>query len=62
MLAKIAIFLHESQEAWFKADHLPPVGAFWSITLCDLERRLMVANSIDWYSVGEPYAGIDHSR
>ena len=37
---------------------MPPVGAFWSITLYDMEKRLMVANSIDRYSIGDRTPGL----
>ena len=45
-------------EIWFEADNMPPVGAFWSITLYDMEKRLMVANSIDRYSIGDRTPGL----
>lgn len=45
-------------EIRFQADQMPPVGAFWSITLYDLEKRLMVANSIDRYSIGDRTPGL----
>ena len=47
-----------SYEIRFEADQMPPVGAFWSITLYDLEKRLMVANSIDRYSIGDRTPGL----
>lgn len=45
-------------EIRFEADQMPPVGAFWSITLYDLEKRLMVDNSINRYSIGDRTPGL----
>ncbi|MFC2025622.1 DUF1254 domain-containing protein [Chloroflexota bacterium] len=42
----------------FEAEDMPPVGAFWSTTMYDLEKRLMVANSIERYSIGDRTAGL----
>lgn len=30
----------------------PPVGAFWSVTMYDAKKRLMVENTIDRYKIG----------
>lgn len=46
----------------FEGDALPPVGAFWSVTLYDLERRLMVENPIDRYSIGDRTKGLVHGK
>ena len=42
----------------FEGDNLPPVDAFWSITLYDLENRLMVENEIKRYSIGDRTPGL----
>ncbi|KQR17249.1 DUF1254 domain-containing protein [Cellulomonas sp. Leaf334] len=39
----------------------PPVGAFWSITMYDIPRYFLVANSIDRYSVGDRTPGIRYA-
>jgi hypothetical protein len=44
----------------FEADDMPPVGAFWSTTMYDLEKRLMVANPIKRYSIGDRTAGLQY--
>ena len=38
----------------FKADELPPVNAFWSLTMYDLPQSLMVANPINRYLINSP--------
>ncbi|MDM0117630.1 DUF1254 domain-containing protein [Variovorax sp. J22R133] len=38
----------------FKADQLPPVNAFWSLTMYRLPSRLLVANPIDRYLINSP--------
>lgn len=40
-------------EVRFPAGALPPVELFWSITMYDLPARLLVANPIDRYSIGD---------
>lgn len=37
----------------FGRDEIPPVDAFWSMTMYSLPNQLMVANSIDRYSIGD---------
>ena len=41
----------------FEAGQMPPVNAFWSTTMYDLEKRLMVANPINRYSIGDRTQG-----
>ncbi len=36
----------------FAKDGTPPVGAFWSVTLYDASKRLMVANALNRYKIG----------
>ncbi len=43
----------------FPAGGLPPVDAFWSLTMYDSESRLMVNNPIDRYSIGDRTAGME---
>jgi hypothetical protein len=38
----------------FAPDQLPPVNAFWSITMYDFPGRLLVANPIDRYLLNSP--------
>lgn len=38
----------------FKADELPPVNAFWSLTMYDLPQSLMVENPINRYLINSP--------
>ena len=42
----------------FPAGGLPPVQLFWSITLYGLPDRLLVANPIDRYSIGDRTEGL----
>jgi hypothetical protein len=39
-------------------DELPPVEAFWSLTMCDSQNFYLVANPIDRYSIGDRTPGI----
>ncbi|WP_233575742.1 DUF1254 domain-containing protein [Noviherbaspirillum saxi] len=38
----------------FAPDQLPPVNAFWSLTLYDLSTRLLVANPLNRYLINSP--------
>ncbi len=38
----------------FEPDRLPPVNAFWSLTMYELPRSLLVANPIDRYLINSP--------
>ena len=38
----------------FAADRLPPVNAFWSLTMYDLPGRLLVANPLERYLINSP--------
>lgn len=42
----------------FPAGQLPPVSEFWSITMYNLPQRLLVANPIDRYSIGDRTQGL----
>jgi len=41
---------------------LPPVDAFWSVTLYDIPRYYLVANPIDRYSIGDRTPGIRYGQ
>jgi hypothetical protein len=41
-------------ELRFAANDLPPVNAFWSVTMYDLPDRFLVANPIDRYLINSP--------
>lgn len=45
----------------FPAGQLPPVDAFWSVTLYDSATRLMTDNSIDRYSIGDRTPGLKYN-
>lgn len=45
----------------FPAGQLPPVNAFWSITLYESASRLMADNPIDRYSIGDRTAGLRYN-
>jgi hypothetical protein len=38
----------------FAKDGLPPVNAFWSLTMYDLPQQLLVANPLDRYLINSP--------
>lgn len=42
----------------FDKDKFPPVDAFWSTTMYDLKTRLMVANDLKRYSIGDRTPGL----
>ncbi len=42
----------------FEKDEIPPVDAFWSITMYNLPEQLMVENMIDRYSIGDRTEGL----
>jgi hypothetical protein len=41
-----------------RLEELPPVDAFWSLTMYDVPRFLLVANPIDRYSIGDRTPGL----
>lgn len=44
----------------FSADQLPPAQFFWSATMYDIPDRLLVANPIDRYSIGDRTPGLQY--
>jgi len=53
--SKSAYLLH------FDADQIPPVKAFWSMTIYHSDTRLMVKNPINRYSIGDRTKGIKYN-
>ena len=45
---------HNRYELRFTKDQLPPVNAFWSLTMYDLPARLLVANPLNRYLINSP--------
>ena len=45
----------------FDADQIPPVKAFWSMTIYHSDTRLMVKNPINRYSIGDRTKGIKYN-
>ncbi|GGF47793.1 hypothetical protein GCM10011339_40460 [Echinicola rosea] len=45
----------------FEADQIPPVKAFWSMTIYHSDTRLMVKNPIKRYSIGDRTAGLEYN-
>ena len=45
-------------EVRFEAGRLPPVNIFWSLTMYNLPARLLVANEIDRWSIGDRTPGL----
>ncbi|MFQ5645238.1 MAG: DUF1254 domain-containing protein, partial [Thiogranum sp.] len=46
----------------FDADQLPPVNAFWSMTMYHSDSRLMVENPINRYSIGDRTKGLKYEK
>jgi len=46
----------------FDADELPPVNAFWSMTMYHSDTRLMVENPIHRYSIGDRTKGLKYEK
>lgn len=46
----------------FTKDQIPPVKAFWSITLYDTKTRLLVHNPIKRYSIGDRTKGLKYGK
>lgn len=45
-------------EIHFSADQLPPVDAFWSVTMYDLPNNQLIENPIDRYAIGDRTPGL----
>lgn len=45
-------------EIYFKAEQLPPVDAFWSLTLYESDTCRFVENAMDRYAIGDRTAGL----
>ncbi|WP_435135835.1 DUF1254 domain-containing protein [Formosa sp. A9] len=57
--------LNGSQQQYilhFDADELPPVDAFWSMTMYHSDTRLMVKNPINRYSIGDRTQGLSYGK
>ncbi len=46
----------------FEKDELPPVNAFWSLTMYSLPDQLLVANPIERYSIGDRTPGLKYGE
>lgn len=45
----------------FDADKLPPVRAFWSLTMYKLPEQLLIENDIDRYKIGDATEGLKYN-
>ena len=50
--------LHGSRRYELRLTEMPPVDAFWSLTMYDVPRFYLVANPIDRYSIGDRTPGL----
>ena len=51
--------LNGSRRYELRLESMPPVDAFWSLTMYDVPKFLLVANPIDRYSIGDRTPGLD---
>jgi hypothetical protein len=58
---KVALSGASTYALTFPAGQLPPVGAFWSLTLYDPATGWLVANSIDRYAISNRTPGIEYN-
>jgi hypothetical protein len=50
--------LNRARRYELRLDTMPPVDAFWSLTMYDVPEFLLVANAIDRYSIGDRTPGL----